>query len=104
MRLVARVREIFRTPMPFHTLLQSSTVAEMAMAITHALASQVEPAAMARWLAEAEESTPPLGASPSETGPRRGFMSTTPSQSSSNVGSSEPYVPKASNPHEPRQS
>jgi amino acid adenylation domain-containing protein len=104
MRLVARVQEIFRTPMPFHTLLQSSTVAEMAMAITHALASQVEPAAMARWLAEAEETTPPLGAPSSETGPRRG-LSTTPSQSSScDAGSSGPYVQKASNPPEPLQS
>src|SRR5207253_2978519 len=47
MRLVARVQEIFQTPVPLRTLLQSCTVADMAVAITQHLASQLEPIEMA---------------------------------------------------------
>ena len=54
MRLVARVHETFPTSVPSRALLEASTVADMAVAITQRLANQVETADMVLWLAELE--------------------------------------------------
>ena len=54
MRLVVRVQETFPTSVSSRALLQASTVADMAVAITQRLANQVEAADMVLWLAEVE--------------------------------------------------
>ena len=54
MRLVVRVQEAFQADVPLRSLLQAPTVADMAVAITERLASQVEQATMARLLTEVE--------------------------------------------------
>jgi surfactin family lipopeptide synthetase C len=53
-QIVMRVRQAMHSEVPLRTLLESPTVAKMALVITHAQASQADQQAMAQMLAAVE--------------------------------------------------
>ena len=54
-RIISRVRDMFHVEVPLRRLLEAPTVAAMAVTIIQHQAETLDPAELARWLAEVEE-------------------------------------------------